>query len=112
MSISGIGQRQIETFMAVIGVPALHSSSMKASENEMASHIQSVAEETCTEVLMEFVWCLRLFDRFSIIYRRCQTSRNHLGVIQIITSELLGHYCKRLAAFHLNPIPKASLLVI
>jgi len=55
MSSSGIGQRQIETFMAVLGVPALHSSSMKASENEMASHMQSVAEETCTEALMEEV---------------------------------------------------------
>jgi len=56
MSSGGIGRRQIETFMAVLGVPALHSSSMKESENEMASHIQSVAEETCTEALMEFVW--------------------------------------------------------
>jgi len=56
---SGTGARQIESFMSVMKIPGLHSSSIKERENEVAHLIDDVAKETCTEALLEEVYARR-----------------------------------------------------
>ena len=61
---SGSGTRQIQNFMSVMEIPGLHSKSMKNRENEVASHINDVAVETCTEALMEEVQLINSNNRY------------------------------------------------
>ena len=48
---SGLGHRQITSFMAAIEIEGLHHKSMKRREKEVEPHVLSVAKESCSDAL-------------------------------------------------------------
>ena len=60
---SGIGHRQIESFMSVLEIPVLAPSTMKRREKEIASYVETMAVESCAKALREEVSMIEPCDR-------------------------------------------------
>lgn len=50
---SGSGHTQVTNFMSSIEIEGMHHRTMKARECEVEPHIQSVAQQSCSEALLE-----------------------------------------------------------
>lgn len=56
---SGIAFNQMSNFMSTLEIQGLHHKSMKKRECEVSRHIQSVAEDSCSQALEAEVAAIR-----------------------------------------------------